>query len=80
MREVWDLKGKESGQAVAEAIEVLLGEARKRARKLSRCPQAYLSSPSTFGCGCDTPDQAGQNPVLGSGGARVIQLGLKIIF
>ena len=39
-----------------------------------------ISSPSTFGCGCDTPDQAGQNPVLGSGGARVIQLGLKIIF
>jgi hypothetical protein len=39
-----------------------------------------ISSPSTFGCGCDTPDQAGQNPVLGSGGARVIQLGLKMIF
>jgi hypothetical protein len=39
-----------------------------------------ITSPSTFGCGCDTPDQAGQNPVLGSGGARVIQLGLKIIF
>jgi AcrR family transcriptional regulator len=34
MREVWGLKGKESGRAVAEAIEVLLSEARKRARKL----------------------------------------------
>jgi AcrR family transcriptional regulator len=34
MREVWRLKGKESGRAVAEAIEVLLREARKRARKL----------------------------------------------
>jgi hypothetical protein len=39
-----------------------------------------ITSPSTFGCGCDTPDQNGQNPVLGTGGARVIQLGLKIIF
>jgi AcrR family transcriptional regulator len=34
MREVWGLKGKDSGRAVAEAIEVLLKEARKRARKL----------------------------------------------
>jgi hypothetical protein len=28
----------------------------------------------------NTPDQAGSNPVLGSGGARHIQLGLKILF
>jgi AcrR family transcriptional regulator len=34
MREVWGLKGKESGRAVAEAIEVLLKQARTRARKL----------------------------------------------
>jgi hypothetical protein len=27
-----------------------------------------------------TPDQAGNNPVLGSGGPRAIQLGLKLIF
>jgi hypothetical protein len=33
-----------------------------------------------MGCGCATPDQAAQNPVLGSGGARAIQLGLKLIF
>jgi len=33
-----------------------------------------------FGCGCATPDQAGSNPVLGSGGNRAIQLGLKLIF
>lgn len=32
------------------------------------------------GCGCVTPDQAGSNPVLGSGGARDIQLGLKLTF
>jgi AcrR family transcriptional regulator len=33
MREVWGLKGKESGRAVAEAIEALFREARRRARK-----------------------------------------------
>ncbi len=33
-----------------------------------------------FGCGCSTPDQAAPNPVLGSGGARSIQLGLKFKF
>ena len=35
---------------------------------------------SNFGCGCATPDQAAGNPVLGSGGNRAIQLGLKLIF
>jgi hypothetical protein len=38
------------------------------------------NSPTSFGGGLNTPDQAGQNPVLGSGGARVIQLGLKLLF
>jgi hypothetical protein len=33
-----------------------------------------------FGCGCATPDVAATNPVLGSGGARAIQLGLKLLF
>ena len=33
-----------------------------------------------FGCGCATPDQAAGNPVLGSGGNRAIQLGLKLLF
>jgi Carboxypeptidase regulatory-like domain/TonB dependent receptor-like, beta-barrel len=33
-----------------------------------------------FGCGCFTPDAASVNPVLGSGGARAIQLGLKFLF
>jgi hypothetical protein len=41
-----------------------------------------FSDPSSgvMGCGCATPDQAGANPVLGSGGPRAIQLGLKLIF
>jgi len=46
---------------------------------------AGFNDPSTgntgnFGCGCNTPDQAAPNPVLGTGGARSIQLGLKLIF
>jgi hypothetical protein len=33
-----------------------------------------------FGCGCATPDKAAANPVLGSGGPRATQFGLKVIF
>jgi hypothetical protein len=33
-----------------------------------------------FGCGCATPDVAASNPVIGSGGSRAIQLGLKSSF
>jgi TonB dependent receptor-like, beta-barrel len=33
-----------------------------------------------FGCACATPDVQGNNPVLGSGGPRHIQFGLKIAF
>jgi hypothetical protein len=33
-----------------------------------------------FGCGCNTPDQASPNPVLGTGASRSIQLGLKLIW
>ncbi len=38
------------------------------------------SQAGQFGCGCFTPDQAATNPVLGSGGARAIQLGMKFLF
>jgi hypothetical protein len=38
------------------------------------------SVPGTFGCGCGTPDIVNGNPILGSGGARDIQLGLKLTF
>lgn len=37
-------------------------------------------SAGSFGCGCESPDQAGTNPILGTGGARAIQLGLKLLF
>jgi hypothetical protein len=38
------------------------------------------SKPSTFGCGCATPDVAAGNPLIGSGSSRVMQLGLKLMF
>jgi len=37
-------------------------------------------NPSQFGCGCETPDVAAGNPVLGAGGNRAMQLGLKLIW
>jgi hypothetical protein len=41
-----------------------------------------LNDPSaaSFGCGCATPDVAAANPVVGSGGSRAVQLGLKLLF
>jgi len=38
------------------------------------------SASATFGCSCNTPDQASPNPVLGTGANRSIQLGLKLIW
>jgi Carboxypeptidase regulatory-like domain/TonB dependent receptor len=41
-----------------------------------------LNDPSAggFGCACATPDVAAANPVVGSGGSRAVQLGLKLLF
>jgi len=41
-----------------------------------------LNDPSAggFGCACATPDVAAANPVIGSGGSRAVQLGMKFIF
>ena len=38
------------------------------------------SAGTGFGCGCATPDVAAGNPIIGSGGARAMQLGLKLTF
>jgi hypothetical protein len=40
------------------------------------------NDPSTgsFACACATPDVAASNPVIGSGGSRAVQLGLKLLF
>ncbi len=37
-------------------------------------------NPKNFGCGCATPDVLAGNPLVGSGSARVMQLGLKFAF
>jgi hypothetical protein len=37
-------------------------------------------SPSTFGCGCATPDVAAGNPLVGSGSSRVMPIGMKFTF
>ena len=41
---------------------------------------SLFKSPSTFGCGCATPDVAAGNPLIGSGSSRDMQLGLKLSF
>jgi hypothetical protein len=38
------------------------------------------SSGTTFGCGCTMPDIAADNPIVGSGSSRQIQLGFKFTF
>jgi hypothetical protein len=43
-------------------------------------PSVNLGAPSTFGLAPSTPDVAKNNPVVGSGGPRAIQLALKLIF
>jgi AcrR family transcriptional regulator len=40
MREVWGLSGEESAQAVAEAIVVLLGDGRKRSRRIKKAQKS----------------------------------------
>jgi hypothetical protein len=43
-------------------------------------PGAGSPKLGNIGCSCQTPDTAGQNPLLGTGGARAMQLGLKLLF
>jgi hypothetical protein len=43
-------------------------------------PGAGSISGGNIGCSCVTPDNAGQNPLLGTGGARAFQFGLKLLF
>lgn len=39
-----------------------------------------LGAPNTFGEATSTPDVAKANPIVGSGGPREVQLGLKFTF
>ena len=38
------------------------------------------SSGGQFGCSCATPDLSSNNAVLGTGGPRHVQFGLKLLF
>jgi len=39
-----------------------------------------VPGPGGFGCSCATPDVSASNPVIGSGGSRAVQLGIKFTF
>jgi hypothetical protein len=43
-------------------------------------PDGNPAHGSSFGCACQTPDQNSTNPYLGTGAARELQLGLKLLF
>ena len=43
-------------------------------------PNASLNSPGTLGEALATPDVGNNSPVIGTGGPRKIQLGLKFLF
>ncbi len=43
-------------------------------------PQTSLNSPSSLGESLATPDVGNNSPVIGTGGPRKIQLGLKFLF
>ncbi len=43
-------------------------------------PSAGANGGGIFGCGCATADVAAGSPMIGSGGPRAMQLGLKLAF
>jgi len=69
----WKFKEKLNAQFRAEAFNLL-----NRTQYASA--GANLGAPNTFGESTNTPDVAKSNPVVGSGGPREIQLGLKFTF
>jgi hypothetical protein len=72
----WTLKERLTAQFRVEFFNILNNTI------LANPGVAGNSDPSAqpFGCGCETPDQAATNPILGTGSARAIQLGLKLLF
>ncbi len=70
----WTVKERLTAQFRAEFFNIL------NKTILANPGGSGLTGNGQLGCGCQTPDSAGQNPLLGTGGARAIQLGLKLIF
>ncbi len=70
----WTVKERLTAQFRAEFFNIL------NKTILANPGSGGLTGNGSLGCGCQTPDSAGQNPLLGTGGARAIQLGLKLLF
>jgi hypothetical protein len=71
----WKVKERLTAQFRAEFFNIL------NHTILSNPGVSTLNDPSgQVLCGCETPDQAATNPILGTGSARAIQLGLKLLF
>ena len=70
----WTVKERLTAQFRAEFFNIL------NKTILANPGGSGLTGNGSLGCGCQTPDSAGQNPLLGTGGARAIQFGLKLIF
>jgi hypothetical protein len=69
----WKFKERLNAQFRAEAFNLL-----NRTQYASA--GANLGAPNTFGESTNTPDVSKSNPVVGSGGPREIQFGLKLTF
>ena len=69
----WKLKERLTIQFRAEAFNALN-------QTFYANPSVNLGAPSTFGKAASTPDVSKGNPVIGAGGPREIQVGLKLLF
>ena len=71
----WKLKERMTAQLRFEFFNIL--------NRADLAPGPGVADPSAggqFGCSCATPDLASNNAVLGTGGPRHIQFGLKLLF
>ncbi len=70
----WKIKERLTAQFRAEFFNIL------NHTILANPGSVGLGGDGTLGLSANTPDAAGQNPLLGTGAAREIQLGLKLLF
>jgi len=70
----WTIKERLTAQFRAEFFNIL------NHTILANPGSGGLTGDGTLGLSANTPDAAGQNPLLGTGSAREIQLGLKLLF
>jgi len=70
----WTIKERLTAQFRAEFFNIL------NHTILANPGSGGITGNGTLGLSANTPDAAGQNPLLGTGAAREIQLGLKLLF